>query len=45
MAFHASAFSGNTKATDVQRAFFMLLAREGARVRVESNIRDEGGKP
>jgi len=38
-------FSGNTKATDVQRTFFVLLAREGARVRVESNIRDEGVGP
>jgi len=34
-------FSGNTKATQVQRAFFKLLVREGARVRVESNVRDE----
>lgn len=36
-------FSGNTKATDVQREFFQLLAREGIRVRAESNIRGEEG--
>ena len=35
------AFSGDTKKTDVQREFFRLLVREGMRVRVESNIRDE----
>ena len=34
-------FSGNTKAADVQRTFFRLLVREGARVRVESNVRGE----
>ena len=35
------AFSGDTKKTDVQRAFFRLLVREGMRVHVESNIREE----
>lgn len=37
------AFSGDTRKTDVQRAFFRLLAREGIRVHVESNVRDEDG--
>jgi NRPS condensation-like uncharacterized protein len=34
-------FSSDTEITDVQRAFFRLLAREGMRVRVESNTREE----
>jgi len=38
-------FSGSTRATDVQRAFFTQLAGEGARVRVESNIRGAEGNP
>ena len=39
--FLYAAFSGDTKKTDVQREFFRQLAREGVRVHVESNIRDE----
>lgn len=37
-------FTSDSKATDVQREFFRFLTGQGARVRVESNIKEEEGE-